>query len=106
VSGKVTLGEQPVNGIVVFRYDDGKEVTGPTTMDGTYKIDNPPAGKVHVSVKPLAGAQPTIGGTNLATGAPNMGGSDQRVPPKPQHSQPFTTFDVGTGKQTFDIKLP
>jgi len=107
VSGKVTLNDQAVSGIVTFRYDDGKELTSPTAMDGTYKIENPPPGKVQVSVKPLPGAALPGQGTNLIKDAPSSMGEGQKgVSPKPQHAQPFTTFDVGTGKQTFNIPLP
>src|SRR5207253_10626900 len=60
VSGKVTVGGQPVQGTIHFLSADGKEVSGPIgPTGGMYTVANPPVGEVTVLVKGtgLAAAQ-------------------------------------------------
>ncbi len=112
VSGKVSLGDKPVSGLVVFVYADGKELSAPIGPDGTYTIDNPLPGQVKVSIKAMPGA--------MATGAPKVAGTPEMpkdgpamatatgVPPPAKYQSATTsglTYEVKAGKQTYDIPL-
>jgi len=112
VSGKVTLGGQPVAGIVTFAYDKS-EISAPTTADGSYIFTAPPPGQVKVTVKPLPGAgagalaPPPKGGPDMPS-MPAGTASGQGVPPPAKYGSPATSdlsYEVKAGKQTYNIDL-
>jgi hypothetical protein len=114
VSGKVTLGDKPVTGIVGFVYSDNSEVTAPTDPDGKYTIANAKEGAVKVYVKPVTDSGASVGAPIVQKGAADMpkegpgGATGARTPPLPKYSSVNTsglTYDVKAGKQTYDIPL-
>jgi len=104
VSGKVTLNDEPVKGLVVFVGADNKEVSAPTNPNGTYTLDNPPLGQVKVLVK-------TVGPVGVDTpppkDAPNMPKAGGVAPPAKYASAATSglTYEVKAGKHTYDIPL-
>src|SRR5438552_2785708 len=63
VTGKVTLDNKPVAGVVGFVYPE-KEMTSPIGADGSYQIIDPPPGQVKVYVKGgLGGGAPQAKGS-------------------------------------------
>jgi len=111
VSGKVTLNGENVGGTVTFvTVDTKKEFVSPIKQDGTYQIDNPPPGQVKVVVKGMgmgATVKPPPAGKDVAK-MPEMPGSAQgKEPPAKYASEKTTplTYEVKTGKQTYDIPL-
>lgn len=108
VTGKVTLNDKPVGGTVVFLYADGKEVAGPIGPTGEYVIANPPAGSVKVYIRGSGAVAPppTKGGPEMPKDGPAAGGGGVAPPPKYQSAATSgLTFEVKTGKQTYDIPL-
>jgi hypothetical protein len=111
VSGKVTVGSQPVAGIVIFYYPDGVELSAPTNAEGHYTIPNAKTGSVKVYVKALPGA--TVRGSMPKGGAemPKDGPATQGaagVPPPARYTVLATSglsYEVKGGKQTYDIPL-
>jgi len=110
VSGKVTLDGKPVAGTVVFVGADGKEVgVSPIGPDGNYTIPNPATGPVKVLVKSMTAS--LGGGAIRPPGGPTMpdpAGTSQGVQPPAKYGAEKTTpltFEVKTGKQTYDIPL-
>ncbi len=108
VTGKVTLGDRPVSGQVVFIYADGKELASPTTGDGSYTIADPPTGSVKICVRPMAGGgltpPPKAGGGEIPKDAPGAGG----IAPPGKYGNPATsglTYEVKAGKQEHNITL-
>jgi hypothetical protein len=107
VSGKVTLGEQPVSGTIALVYPDKPELSAPIN-DGNYRFDNPPAGKVKILIRATGGPTVTVGvpgqsGTGLGP-AP----AQQGVAPPLKYSQVNSSpleYDIQPGKHTHDIKL-
>jgi hypothetical protein len=112
VSGKVTLGEKPVAGTVVFVTSDNKELSGPIGPGGVYTIADPPVGqaKIYIKAAPNSGgliAPPTTkGGPEIPKDGP-VGGAAGVAPPAKYTSAATSglTFDVKAGKQTYDIPL-
>lgn len=111
VSGKVTLGDKPVSGVVTFITADGQEVSAPTDAEGKYSIANPPTGQVSVIVKPLPGpsgpaaVMPKGGAEMPKESMDTVGGG---VPPPARYQAKMTsglTYDIKPGKQTYDIPL-
>jgi hypothetical protein len=76
VVGKVTLGDRPVEGTIIFSGKD-KKTTAPINPDGSYRIDGLAAGPNQITVQT----------SKNATAKGNL------------------TFDVKPGKNTHDIKL-
>jgi len=110
VSGKVTVNGEPANGIVVFLGQDNKELAStPIKPDGTYQFDDPPAGQVKVLVKGMMGGAPLIAPpAGKGPELPSMAGGMKGATPPPKYGQANTTpltFEVKTGKQTFDIAM-
>jgi hypothetical protein len=113
VNGKVTLGDKPVGGQVVFVYPDGKEAISPIAADGSYLMPDPPTGLAKVYIKPLGGAGGPKGvPKGVPKGAPEMpaegpGGPAGVAPPRKYQSVATSglSFEVKTGKQTFNIPL-
>jgi len=108
VSGKVTVGTEPVtSGEVVFVSADNKQVPSPIKADGTYLINDPPAGKVKILVRGLGGS--AIGGDKGKAAikeVPPIG--TKGATPNPKYASPATTdlsYDVKPGKQTHNIEL-
>jgi hypothetical protein len=111
VSGKVTLGADPVKGTIHFVGADGKEVSGPIgPTGGLYTVTDPPLGEVTVLFKsselaiappleaPPAGsdATKTLGGTAGAGVAP---------PKKYADGAGGIKYTVTAGKQQKDFEL-
>ena len=105
VSGSVKLNDQPVMyGVVAFHIGD-RVVKSQIYPDGTYSLNNPPPGDAKVVV--LVDAQPP----RMAAAA----GAKTDPPPKfvpvsvpAKYADKATTdltFTVGSGPQTFDIKM-
>jgi len=117
VTGKVTLGDKPVSGIVSFVYSDNKEISAPTNAEGVYTMINPTAGTVKVAVKALPGATTVapdaVKGKKDKVDMPGAGeGPTTTVgggtPPPPKYGNPATstlTYEVKAGKHTYDIPL-
>jgi len=116
VTGKVTVGDKPVMGEVVFLGDDGKEFKGViNAKDGIYTLLDAPNGQYKVAVKGMgAGLNVPGGGGQVAPpkDAPKMDMPDlargQSVQPPAKYGDPKTsglTFEVTGGEQTFDIPL-
>jgi hypothetical protein len=107
VTGKVTLNDKPVAGQVVFAYPDGKELVGLITADGAYTIPEPPAGNVKVCVRPMVGGPGAglKGGPELSKDGPTTGGGGAPPPKYQSVATSGLTFEVKTGKQTYDIPL-
>jgi hypothetical protein len=121
VTGKVTLGDKPVSGMVTFIGPDSKRVSGAAT-DGAYFINNPPKGLCKITVEGMPGAPTSIGmtgnnakdasnplkdvkdGSLAKTSAPVSGGG---VAPPKKYASPDNglSFEVKGGKQEHDIKL-
>jgi hypothetical protein len=110
VAGKVTLNGAPVtDGVVTFIGADNRQKAAPIDADGGYRIDNPPAGTVQVTVRSLAPPIRTPPGGPPATKGAHL------LPPLPPPPQPLPrkyatpnnglTFVVTRGRQTFDIDL-
>jgi len=107
VSGKVTLGNEPVAGTVYFVGPDGKEIMTPIMANGNYKLDNPPIGKCKVLVKGMGGMGTTVKDTPAIKDAPKLGGGTGAAPPA-KYADVKTTdleYEVKAGKQTIDIPL-
>ena len=115
VSGKVTVKDQPVAGIVTFIYSDKKEMTAPITSDGSYTIPNLKTGSVKVVIKAMPGgaAEPKLVAPPADKGPamPNMPGSvlvGGGVAPPAMYREEATSplsYEVKEGKQTYDIAL-
>jgi len=112
VNGKVTLGDKPVAGSVVFVHGDGKETTAPIGVDGGYVMDSPP-GPVKVYIKGGAGSSgPAVSAPMPKGGAemPKDSGlsTSSSAQPPAKFTSPTTsglTYEVKSGKQTYDIPL-
>jgi hypothetical protein len=105
VSGRVTLNNEPVSGIVTFIGTGGEEASAPIAPDGEYVLPNPPLGPCKVTVKRFPGA-PTgerpKGGPAVTIEMPRAG------PPPPARYASVDNglqFEVKQGKQKFDIPL-
>jgi len=105
VSGKVTLGADPVNGTVVFIGPDGKQAQVPTSS-GEYVLADPPVGKCKILVKSMGG--PLVsGGMPPPKDAPAMPKAAGVSPPA-KYGDARTSdlsYDVAAGKQTHNIEL-
>jgi hypothetical protein len=99
VAGRVTYhGVGLASGWVQFYGDSGEPAIGGIQMGGTYRIDNPPRGRVKVTVTAMS--QVKVSKAPPATHAGN------RLPPR--YADPDTsglTFNVLGGKQTYNIAL-
>lgn len=111
VTGKVTLGDQPVAGDVVFVYADGKELATPI-VDGKYTMPDAPTGPVKVFIRPGLAASGKLvapkGGPEAGGGIPVAGGGSGGAAPPQQYQSAATsglTYEVKAGKQTYDIPL-
>jgi hypothetical protein len=117
VNGKVTVGDKPASGSVVFLGPDNKEVMGAISPDGTYNIPNPKKGLNKIAVKGTGmpalvqsgGKMPGIKEKDVPEQKdkmPDVGGGVD--PPKKYESFESSglTYEVkGSGKEPFDIKL-
>jgi len=102
-----------VSGVIVFVWDDKKELSSPLGLEGNYSIADPAPGHVKVVVKSGLGG-PT-GGPLVAPpkgkdapAMPNMPGPAAGVAPPAKYGSVATTplsYDVKSGKQTYDIPL-
>jgi len=109
VSGKVTLGTDPVAGTIAFVGTDGKEKSTPIMANGSYKLDDPPLGKCKVTVKSMGGP---VGGalvkdTPQIKDAPKLGSGAGAAPPA-KYGDVKTTdleYEVAAGKHTKDFVL-
>jgi hypothetical protein len=116
LSGKVTLGGQPVGGLVVLVGTDGKELPAiGTNPDGTYTAAEVPRGKYTVLVKPFPDTEPG----KFPLVGPEPGKLPKDVPagtfprlargvaPPAKYAKGDTglTVTVTTGPQTYDIPL-
>jgi len=108
VSGKVTLGTEPVMGTIVFVGPDGKENQTPIMANGNYKLDNPPIGKCKILVRGMGGTgAAVVKDTPAVKDAPNLGGGGGAGPP-PKYGDVKTSdleYEVKAGKQTHDVVL-
>jgi hypothetical protein len=105
VTGKVTLGDKPVSGQVVFVYSDGKELVSPITGDGSYMLADPPTGSVKIYIRSMGGTVVPKGGPDIPKDAPGGGGG---VPAPPKYASAATsglTYEVKAGKQEHNIPL-
>jgi len=109
VSVKVTVNGEPAVGIVAFVGQDNKEVAStPIKPDGTYQFDDPPPGKVKVLVKGMLGSTPLVAPKSGGPELPSMPGAMKGATPPPKYGQANTTpltFEITSGKQTFDIPM-
>jgi hypothetical protein len=105
ISGKVTMGGEPVSGEIIFNFA-GKDFRSPIGTDGSYQIVKPPAGEASVTVKSmLAPAAPNV------KGAPEtgLGGTAKTgvAPPakyaKPESSGLKYTYKGGEEKKDFEL---
>jgi len=114
VSGAVTLNGSPVAAEVTFIGADGKTVSGPTNPEGSYFINNPPTGDVKITLKPLPGAMPPVGGDKAkapgdkaTTDLTGKNTVKMGVPPPAKYASPDNglKYEVKPGKHKFDITL-
>jgi len=118
VSGKVTLGDQPVAGVVTFVDSSNKEVaSSPIGADGTYRVEKIPTGQYKVVVKAGLGAAPPIAGQppTPKDAKPiemkdmgSMPGAQKTASPPKKYQTASTSdlsFEVKSGKNTYDIAL-
>jgi hypothetical protein len=109
VTGKVSLDGEPVAGSITFVSATNKEEVTPIKPDGTYLIENLPPGTYKVLVKSMLGGKLVAppkdkGGAEM----PSMPGSSKGVDPPEKYASATSsdlTFEVKTGKQTYDIPL-
>jgi hypothetical protein len=104
LSGKVTLGPDPVSGTVVLVTGDGKEVPTTLKVDGTYLFTKPPVGHVKILVRSMNTGLPSTAPPKDAPAMPKLGG----VAPPPKYADAKTSnlsYDIKPGKQTYDIPL-
>ncbi len=104
VSGKVTLGGQPVAGTVVFVWPDRKEMSAPLTVEGKYQILNPAKGEVQILVKAPATMVVPKGAKALEMpgAVPTVGTLPPEKYAKPKNG---LAFNITGGQQTYDIVL-
>jgi len=112
VSGKVTLGDKPVAGDVVFVYSDNSEMMSPIGSDGKYIMTTAKPGQVKIYIKPpmstsAGGAPMPKGGPEMPKEGPLAGGGGGVPPPAKYQSAAGSglTYDVKAGKQVYDIPL-
>ena len=84
VAGKVTVGDKPVEGTIIFTGKGKEVVTAPIYPDGTYKIESVATGQNQITIK---GLRP---GT---------------IPQKYATPQGNLNFDVKSGRNTKDFTL-
>lgn len=108
VSGKVTLGNEPVTGTIFFVAEDGKQAETPITPTGTYVLSNPPLGKCKVLVKGMGGPVGIgPGPKDMNKDLPAMPGAKAAAPPAKYATAAGSdiVYEVKPGKQTFDVPL-
>ena len=83
VSGKVTIGGQPVAGEICFTAPNGNEFKSPLAPDGGYEIVKPPKGDAKVTIKPMPAASPPPDGkVKEMPGMPSTGSAGVAPPAK------------------------
>jgi len=116
VSGKVTLGDKPVAGEVIFTGPDNKVASSPI-LDGKYSIVNPPMGMCKITLKGgLAAGGISVKDAGKAppdsTKSKEVKMPEEKmatgVPPPKKYENPETsglTYEVKPGKHEKDIPL-
>ena len=109
IKGKVTLGDKPVSGMIVFTGADGKEASAPISADGAYSVSNPSHGALKITITsmgpgPVKGVPSAVKPKNdgVLPALPTEG-----IPPPAKYSKPDNglTYDFKGGLQTFDLEL-
>ena len=105
LSGKVSLGGQPVSGTVVFVGADKKEYSALIMPSGMYSIPELPAGEYKIAVRGAGGTM--MKGPKGANNMPDMAGSAGGGAPPAKYASPDNglTYKYAGGKQTHDIEL-
>lgn len=115
LKGKVTLNTKPVAGLIVFVNAEGKELSAPLGPDGSFTVENPPAGEVTVVVRTIGGVGKAKeipggavvagkGGSVLPSAGTGMGGED----PPAKYGDPKTSplkYTITAGHQTKNFEL-
>jgi hypothetical protein len=81
VTGKVTLGDKPVEGTIVFSGKGKEVVSSSINPDGTYKIEGVATGLNHITIKPLPKGMTQQGATPPRKYATADGGLTFEVKP-------------------------
>ncbi|MGA2619802.1 MAG: hypothetical protein ABSF26_19490 [Thermoguttaceae bacterium] len=116
VTGKVRYRDRPVvYGSVIFRNSDNTARSGVIEPDGSYRVENVPAGCVQIVVisrdpakghRGLGGPKPARPGPQAAPGQDTATGQWFPLPPK--YEKPETSglvHTIGTGQVSHDIDL-
>jgi len=100
LTGRVTVAAQPANQITVTVVGaEGKEGSGLTNREGTYRIENPPKGKLTFVLSTFVPPPPP--GTPAAPIPPGT----VKVPEKYTKPGNGLSFDYSGGRQKYDIDL-
>jgi hypothetical protein len=104
VSGKVLLGDKPVNGTLIFVSADGKEARAPIGPDGSYTLTDPPIGSLKVYIQPGQALVAPKGG-EVPKDGPAASGAVQPPAKYQTAASSGLTYDSKAGKQTYDPTL-